>query len=191
MSGGQSGSPVGGSAGLPTTGGTGGSPELLAACEDACQRQPTACVGTQSSDCDSSCAEISTEFAGCQPEITDYFNCLSAKLDPNAACKLDSIGHCYGEGCTTEATDGCFDLLQIFSNCEAGCASSASHGESCSFERSCPSHDYSSSCQPNGAGVTTYDCSCTIDGVLVEEFTLSAASHDVCADADAQCASLD
>ena len=189
--GGQAGSSGSGSGGLPTTGGTGGSPQLYAACERACERTPAACVGSQAQGCDFSCRGIATQFVGCQQEIGDYFDCLSKALDPSANCMLASNGDCYGDFCTTQATDSCADLLQIFSSCEAGCSSSVLHYDdsSCTIARSCPGHDYYSSCRPFEDALG-YACACSIDGTLVEEFTLGSGSHDVCVDADAQCASI-
>jgi hypothetical protein len=189
--GGTGGTGAGGTGGgaEAATGGGGGSPALYAACEQACKGQPSACVGSQSATCDFSCGQISTQFAGCQGEITDYFRCLSGVLDPGAVCRLTQSGDCLGDGCTKDATDRCASLLQAFADCEAGCATRiGTAGESCDFERACPSHDYLSHCEPGRAAGTDYECSCSIDGREVETFTVSATVRSPCADADAQCA---
>jgi hypothetical protein len=118
-SGGTAGS-NGGQGGIAVSGETGGSPDVLAACETACRRQPAACLGSQSADCDFSCRQLATQFPGCKQEITDYLDCLSGALDPNAQCLLADNGNCYGDHCTTWATSACSDLLQVFSSCQAG-----------------------------------------------------------------------
>jgi hypothetical protein len=209
-SGGRAGSPgrgVGGSAGAPGQGGTGtmggaggqaggaagqagggGSPAVYDACKRACSNIPAACTSSAGTadECFDSCPDLSTNVAGCPLELADYVSCVADALSPSAACMLTGAGECVGQGCTTTAINSCSRMLDVYSNCTAGCTSGYSVGpDGCSYARYCPTHEYASRCTPDASG--GWLCICSIDGQDAAKSLLYTDVSRACLDAETYC----
>lgn len=167
----------GGSGGTGGTGGSGGSTgprvdsDAFAACNEACQREPSGCGGGSPRDfCHERCEPLREERPGCAAEIQGYVDCVANERE------LARM-----EGCAHQVEDQCDEQYAAINDCAGLCELSETIDEySCHYVEACQGGNYESYCWTDGAS-DAWTCTCFSGGRWHGEQSLTAGpAEDAC-----------